>query len=100
MGRVTGAVRRWVSRPARDEGADAPASNFIYRLKTWPDLADEARTADVFRILSVMSSRPVNRNWLLTTSRMHPAHVDQFLRELTEAGAVEVIDPSGFAPLA
>lgn len=96
-------LKRWVAAIRRrlrpTPGAEDPSNQFIYRLRTWPELSDEARTAEVFRVLSVMSSRPVNRNWVLATSGMPPQRVDQFLSELAESGAVEVIDPSGFAPL-
>ncbi|NKE67145.1 hypothetical protein RAMLITH_15075 [Ramlibacter sp. RBP-2] len=87
------------SRPAplRDAVAEAVAENgLVYRLKRWPDLPSAARTADVLRLLSVMSHRPVNRRWMLSYSRLDAEHVDALLRRLVDRGDVDVIDASGF----
>jgi hypothetical protein len=69
----------------------------IYKLKYWPELSSHDRTADVFRTLSVMSTRPINRKWILTHSKLRARQVDQLLQRLVEEGAVEVIDRSKFA---
>lgn len=69
----------------------------IYRLKHWPDLPPAGKTADVYRVLSVMSSRPVNRHWILATCRLAPQQVDALLRWLVRQDAVEVIDTGCFA---
>ena len=71
--------------------------NLIYRLKHWPQLPAGSSNACVWRALSVMSTRPVNRNWILMSSSLRPKEVDQLLRDLVAQGAVEVIDPAGFA---
>lgn len=87
------------SRPAplRDAVAEAvPEDGLVYRLKRWPDLPSAARTADVLRLLSVMSHRPVNRRWMLSHSRLDAEHVDALLRRLVDRGEVDVIDASGF----
>jgi hypothetical protein len=69
----------------------------IYKLKYWPRLTGYSRTADVFRALSVMSQRPVNRNWILAHStKMRAAQVDELLQLLVDEGAVEVIDGSKY----
>lgn len=68
----------------------------IYRLKYWPELPRDSRTADVFRALSVMSHRPVNRHWILTNSKLRPQQVDSLLERLVAQDAVEVIDGSKF----
>jgi len=68
----------------------------IYRLKHWPDLPSQARTADVLRALSVMSNRPVNRRWILANSKLNAREVDRLLERLIEQDAVEVIDGSKF----
>lgn len=86
-------------------GADAtpisvlrPASaDLIYRMKSWPELSDGARTAEIYRILSVMSSQPVNRQWLQARCSLLPEELDRFLGQLVEQGALEVIDPARFA---
>jgi hypothetical protein len=79
------------SNASRHEG-----DGLIYRLKVWPDLPSSSKTADVYRTLSVMSNRPVNRHWILSSSRMQAAQVDALLRRLVADGAVEVIDASKF----
>lgn len=87
------------SRPApqRDDVAEAsPEDGLVYRLKRWPDLPSAARTADVLRLLSVMSHRPVNRRWMLSHSRLDAEHVDALLRRLVDRGEVELIDSSAF----
>ena len=37
----------------------------IFRMKSWPDLPEAGRTAEIYRMLSVMSSQPVSRRWLV-----------------------------------
>lgn len=73
-----------------------PAGGLIYRLKHWPDLPRHHRTADVFRALSVMSNRPVNRHWILAHSRLHEDQLDSLLQRLVREGAVEAIDAGNF----
>ena len=69
----------------------------IYRLRHWPDLPHLSRTADVFRALSVMSHRPVNRHWILANSKLQARQVDRLLQQLVDEGAVDVIDGSKFS---
>jgi hypothetical protein len=70
----------------------------IYKLKYWPVLPSHCRTADVYRALSVMSQRPVNRHWIVEHStKMRPAEIDQLLQHLVDQGAVQVIDGSKYA---
>lgn len=71
--------------------------DLIFRLKAWPQLPEDGRTAEVYRILSVMSSQPVNRHWLLARCRMAPHQLDALMLKLVAEGAVEVIDPARFA---
>ena len=70
----------------------------IYRLKHWPDLPADRRTAKVFRALSVMSHRPVNRRWFATHSNLPAVEVDQLLAHLVGQDAVEIIDGSKYLP--
>ena len=72
-------------------------AQLIFRLKAWPQLPDAGRTAEIYRMLSVMSSQPVNRQWLLAHCRMTPAQLDELLLKLLADGALEVIDPARFA---
>jgi hypothetical protein len=69
----------------------------IYRLKHWPRLHSLKKNADIYRTLSVMSHRPVNRRWILSSSRLTEKQVDRLLERLVDEGAVEVIDTSKFA---
>lgn len=78
-------------------GERTPRANLIFRLKAWPQLPESGRTAEIYRILSVMSNQPVNRQWLLARCRMAPHQLDRLLLKLVEDGALEIIDPARFA---
>jgi len=99
MPRFTAVLRQWVRRaepaPAGSRcNPDAPP--LIYRLRSWPQLDEAGRTAPIYRMLSIMSNRPISRAWILANLGMEPAELDPLLAQLVECGAVEVIDPSGF----
>ena len=81
------------STPKESESAD---DTLIYRLKQWPELPPDRRTANVYRALSVMSHRPVNRQWFATNSKLRAKEVDQLLADLVREDAVEVIDGSKY----
>jgi hypothetical protein len=81
------------SRPAKR----VPGADLIYRLKAWPEVTEPGRTAEIYRMLSVMSSRPVNRQWILSRTRMQREHLEALLRKWVAEGAIEVIDPTRFA---
>jgi hypothetical protein len=88
---------RFVASQQDDMGNDSD-DGLIYRLKYWPDLPSHDRTADVYRALSVMSQRPVNRHWIIANSKkMQPQQVDQLLQRLVNEGAVKVIDTFKYA---
>jgi hypothetical protein len=70
--------------------------DLIFRLKAWPQLPESGRTAEIYRMLSVMSSQPVNRKWLVERSRMPAQQLDALLAQLVREGALEVIDPARF----
>jgi hypothetical protein len=82
----------------RAESNGRLGSHLIFRLKAWPSLPEAGRTAEIYRMLSVMSSQPVNRQWLLSRCTMAPRQLDALLQKLMDEGVLEVIDPSGFAP--
>ena len=88
------AGRKKKHQPARQR---APGGNLIFRLRAWPSLPENGRTAEVYRILSVMSNQPVNRLWLLSRFALAPQQLDALLHQLVEQGSVEVIDPARFA---
>lgn len=83
------------TRPATGQGL--AGAELIYRLKAWPQLPEAGRTAEIYRMLSVMSSQPVSRQWLLARTRMAPQQLDELLSQLARDGALEVIDPARFA---
>jgi hypothetical protein len=80
-----------VREPA-EEGGDG----LVYRLREWPVLQPSHRTAGVFRALSVMSNRPVNRHWMLRHSKLRAPQLDALLRRLVAQGAVEALDVSRY----
>lgn len=80
----------------RPDPEPAPGDGLIYRLRHWPTLPSSDRTADVLRLLSLMSNRPVNRSWMVNHTRVAPERLDRLLERLIKDGALEVIDPSGF----
>ncbi|QJW83865.1 hypothetical protein HK414_07215 [Ramlibacter terrae] len=97
VGRGTAETDAARAPTAFDAAAAAPAVDLIYRLRSWPELPETGRTADIYRIFSVMSQRPVNRQWILARSRMAPEQLDQLLLMLEAEGVLEVIDPRRFA---
>ena len=97
VGRGTGAADDAWAPTAFEAAVVAPANDLIYRLRSWPELPEIGRTADIYRIFSVMSQRPVNRQWILARSRMAPGQLDQLLEMLEHEGVLEVIDPRRFA---
>jgi len=86
---------RFLPRPRQE--VMATTEGLVYRLKHWPDLANTNKTAGVYRTLSMMSHRPVNRHWILAQSGLPELQVDRLLRQLVREGAVDVIDTSGYA---
>src|SRR3712207_3195835 len=60
---------------------DVPGE-LIYRLKHWPRLPSAMRTAEVLRLLSVMSSRPLRRSWILECTRLDEKRLDLLTRRL------------------
>jgi hypothetical protein len=90
-------IRAAVRRPSPAPDVQAPRGDLIFRLRAWPRLPEDGRTAEVYRMLSVMSNQPVNRHWLLTRFALAPQQLDALLQQLVDTGAVEVIDPQQFA---
>jgi hypothetical protein len=74
-----------------------PGADLIYRLKSWPELTEAGRTLEIYQMLSVMSSRPVNRQWVLTRTRMERSKLEALLRQWVAEGAIEVIDPTRYS---
>ena len=70
------------------------AGDLVYRLKRWPVLPNRLRTAEVLRLLSVMSSRPVRRSWVLERTRLDEHHLDLLTGRLVRQGALDILDPA------
>ena len=84
--------------PASERGETViPGDTLVYRLKHWPELPTPLRKASVFRALSVMSQRPVNRSWIVRHSKMRPAEIEDLLHQLATQGAIQVIDVAQYA---
>lgn len=73
------------------------AADLIFRMRSWPQLPEDGRTAEIYRVLSVMSQQPVNRQYLLARCRLAPQQLDKLLAQLVADGALEVMDPARFA---
>ena len=88
------------SLPAPPLSAETADDRLIYRLRQWPTLPSAIRTAEVFRLLSVMSHRAVNRRWMLAHTQLQAPQIEALLRRLVARGDVEVIDLSQLRPAA
>ena len=91
-------IANWRHRVARPETFEQAGESMIYRLRYWPQIPSGSKTADIYRTLSVMSNRPVNRRWILNNSSLSGSAVDTLLRRLIEQNAVEVIDARQYRP--
>jgi hypothetical protein len=111
MTTVSTTISDWARRTRSRFGAraslPAPAlaehtgdDRLIYRLRQWPTLPSAIRTADVFRLLSVMSHRSVNRRWMLAHTQLQAPQIEALLRRLIARGDVEVIDLGQLRPAA
>lgn len=69
----------------------------VYRLRHWPALPPCLRTARIYRVMSVMTQRPVNRRWLVLRQGIPPAQADEMLAFLMADNAVDVVDTAEFA---
>jgi hypothetical protein len=107
MGRVVEALCDWARRTStsftelresgwRSEPGAVAEDGLVYRLREWPVLPPALRTAQVLRLLSLMSNRPVNRHWMMSHTGLPAEAVDTLLQRLVEQEAVEVIDTSRF----
>ena len=94
--RTTTSFAELRSVSSQRRGSNNDGGGLIYRLKHWPDLPADRRTANVFRALSVMSHRPVNRRWFVTHSKLQAREVDQLLQYLIGEDAIEVVDGSKY----
>jgi hypothetical protein len=107
MTRVVDRLSRWARRTFPLLRADTPTAatatenaqdQLIYRLRRWPKLPSSSMSTDISRTLSVMSTRPVNRRWILNHSSLQAHEVDSMLQCLVEQEAVEVTDAGKYGP--
>ncbi|TFZ01352.1 hypothetical protein [Ramlibacter rhizophilus] len=82
------AVRK---EPAREPAA-LPRESVAYRLRAWPTLPPSQCNARVWRLMSTMSVRPVDRGWMLEQSRLAPEELDALIDTLRRDRVVEVIE--------
>lgn len=83
--------------PPEEALPPVPGDTHILRLRQWPLLPAGMRRAPVLRLLSLMSSRPVSRAWLLQHGGLEHGEVDQLLELLQRQQALEVTDPAAFS---
>lgn len=93
--RSTGFGDLGVSVPERAE-AVITGDTLVYRLKRWPEMPAHLRKAPVFRALSIMSQRPVNRGWVARHAQMKPGQVEDLFHQLAVQDALHVIDTAGY----
>ncbi|KQT13683.1 hypothetical protein [Ramlibacter sp. Leaf400] len=68
--------------------------DLVYRLKRWPELPTAMRTAEVLRLLSLLSSRPLRRSWILERTRLGEEHLEMLTKRLSAQGALDIFDPA------
>ena len=102
-------LHQWIRKTASSfapllalSGDEAPPAarageGCVYRLRQWPALPSRWRTARVYRTLSVMSQRPVNRHWLVAFQGLKPSQADALIAYLMTHDAVDVVDTGTFA---
>lgn len=89
--RACGKAIAW--RDCRHDDAD---DGTTFRLRAWPDLPDLLRTAPVYRVLSVMTVRPVSRRWMQDQSRLPARDIHALLAYLQAGG--ELVQESRARP--
>jgi hypothetical protein len=75
----------------RPLAAPEPSSH-AYRLKLWPAIPDQFRTARVLRACSRMSVGPVTVNWFLEATGLEAAEAAELVANLERQGAIERIE--------
>jgi hypothetical protein len=68
--------------------------DLIYRLKHWPELPASLRTAEVLRLVSLLSGRPLRRSWILSRTQLNEQRLDLLVRHLSAQKALDVLDPT------
>lgn len=86
----------FLKRRFRTPELPVAAQKTAYRLRSWPPLHGNARTAEVLRMLSRMSMRPVSAKWFVRESGLAPAEGERLLKMLVEAHYIEAIDVASY----
>lgn len=100
--RRAGALARWrwplgllLRGSGRQEAGDTVLSGlgggFGYRLRAWPALPAEHRTAAVYRALSIMGERVVSVTWLARRTGFALPQAQEILDWLAQEGYAEQI---------
>src|SRR3954464_10984847 len=79
--------------PETTQSPPEPRVGPIYRLRRWPELPQSLRTADVLRLLSLMSNRPISRSWMENYSKVPPQRLLALLERLKSQDALEEVNP-------
>ena len=72
-----------------------PGGRFGYRLREWPELRPQDRTAKVYGALSVMSGSIVSVTWLARRADMDLPEAQEILDWLAQQGYAEQIPLPG-----
>lgn len=65
----------------------------LYKVRGWPDLPDLYRTAPVYRVLSTMSTRAVNRSWMAWKTGLSDQDLDRLLDHLRDQQQLVTVPP-------
>lgn len=63
-----------------------------YRLQAWPELPASLQTAEIYRVLSFMSTQPINAQWLRSESHLSAQEALGLLHYLQSVQALQAID--------
>lgn len=85
---------RWFRKGAESERA-VPAETAVYRLRSWPELPAEYRTAPILRAFTRMSLGPVTLGLFALKSGMPRQDASSLLQTAVEAGATLAFALSG-----
>ena len=80
----------WFRRSAT-RGHAAPADTAAYRLRSWPELPDEYRTAPVLQAFTRMTLGPLTLGLFASKSGMPLQEANSLLEHLVRRGPVEKI---------
>ena len=82
--------------PGPADSGTGTSTELIFRLRSWPALQPEARTAEVYRLLCILSVQPLTRPWIYKNSPLTQRELDVLITRLVDSGNLEVIDPGSF----